>query len=309
MRYRSWLLVPGDSERKLGKALATGADVVVVDLDAGIAPEARGMARTMAGEWLRAHRRQVLEAAPMARWVRISPLDSRQWRADLEAVMPGAPEGIILPGAEGPQTLRDLAAELYEFEMANQIATNTTRIPPIAGTTARSALTIAAYIDAGSPRFAGLSWSADGLADAINATRQREPRGGWSDPFRFVRAQALLVAHACAVMAIEALHHDAADLKGLKLAARAARADGFTGMFAEHPAQVAEINAAFTPSEAELEQARQIVAAFEAGGESEAAGFDRRRVDLPQLKLARQILGASEPRPAELTPMRVMRPA
>lgn len=309
MRYRSWLVVPGDSERKLGKALATGADVVVVDLDSSVAQSAKLAAREMAAEWLMAHRRQVLEQAPMARWVRINGLDTRLWREDLVAVLRGAPEGIILPRCTGPETVRELAAELYELEESNQIVAGSTKIVAIAGETARSAMTIPAYADIAHPRLAGLAWSSDSLARAINATRKREPRGGWSEPFRFVRAQTLFAAHASGVMAIEALHDDPEDLKGLKLAAKAARADGFTGMVACHPAQIADINAAFTPSEAELDEARRIVSAFEQGGDADPMPLDRRRVDLPQLKVAKQMLGTSGARSSELTPMRVLRSA
>lgn len=309
MRYRSWLVVPGDSERKLGKALALGADVVVVDLDSSVAPDAKLQAREMAAEWLKAHRRQVLEQAPMARWVRINPLGTRLWRDDLVAVLRGAPEGIILSRSAGPETVRDLAAELYELEQSNQITPGSTRIIALAGDTPRAALSIPAYCETAQPRLAGLGWSTDALGRAINATRNREPRGGWTEPFRFVRAQTLLAAHACGIMAVEAMHDDVADLKGLKLAAKAARADGFTGMFACHPAQIAEINAAFTPSEAEIDEARRIVSAFEGGSEADATPIDRRRIDMPQLKMAKQILGTAEPRSGDLTPMRILRPA
>lgn len=309
MRYRSWLIVPGDSEKKLGKAMAMGADVVVVDLDATVPHEAKPLARALAAEWLFAHRRQVLEQAPMARWVRINSFDSRLWREDLAVVMRGGPEGIILPSAQGPESLREVAAELYELEQANQLAPGSTKILPVAGETPRAALAIGAYADAAIPRLAGLTWSAAGLAAAIAATRQREARGTWSEPFRFVRAQALLVAHACGVMPIEAVHGDVEDLKGLKLAAKAARADGFAGMFACHPAQVAEINAAFTPSEAELAEARRIVAAVENESASDMSPLDRRRIDQPRLKLAKQILGNGEQRSAGSAPLRMMRSA
>ncbi|MEO6718390.1 MAG: CoA ester lyase [Novosphingobium sp.] len=308
MRYRSWLYVPGDSERKLGKALATGSDVVVVDLDAAAPGDGKQAARANAAEWLAAHRHHVLEQAPISRWVRINSLDSRLWRDDLVAVLPGAPEGIILPRAVGPDALRQIAAELYELEQANRLVAGSTKLIPVVGETARAALTIAAYADAAMPRLGGLAWGAEGLAEALSATRQYEQKAGWSEPFRFVRAQTLLTAHACGVMALEAMHADAADIKGLKLAARAARADGFTGMIANHPAQVAEINAAFTPSDSDLEQARQIVASFEDSADEAVPQVDRRRIDTPQLKFAKQILGSGpEPRSAELTPMRMFR--
>ena len=309
MRYRSWLYVPGDSERKLGKALATGADVVVVDLDASVPSDAKPAARAMTAEWLQAHRHQVVEQAPMARWVRISPLDSRMWRDDLVAVMPGAPEGIILPRSLGPESIRDLAAEIYELEQANQLVAGSTRIMPLAGETARSALTITAYGDAAMPRLAGLAWSPTGLGHALSATRHREPKGSWTDVFRFIRAQTLLTAHACGIMALETMQGDAADSKAIKADARAAHTDGFTGMLASHPAQIEEINAAFTPSESELTLARKIVTAFDGGEDGEVTPIDRRRVEMPQLKLAKQMLGSGEPRSVDLTPMRVLRPA
>ena len=309
MRYRSWLIVPGDSERKLGKALATGADVVVVDLDATVPIDGKQAARALTASWLKAHRHQVLEQSPMARWVRINSLDSREWREDLIAILPGAPEGIILPRAAGPETVRELAAELYELEQNNHLVAGSIKILPQTGETARSALTIASYAEASMPRLAGLGWCTDSLGTALGATRSQEAKGTWTEPFRFVRAQSLLAAHACGVMALEAAHGDADDLKGLKLAAKAARADGFTGMFASHPAQIADINAAFTPSEAELEEARKIVNSFDGGIDGEATPIDRRRVDMPHLKHAKQLLGASEPRNSDLTPMRVLRPA
>ncbi len=309
MRYRSWLLVPGDNEKKLGKAMAMGADVVVVDLDETVPADAKSAARALAGEWLSAHRRQVLEQAPMARWVRINPLNSRMWREDLVAVMRGAPEGIILPGSQGPEALRQLAAELYELEQVNQLTPGSTRILPQAGDTPRAALGISAYADIAIPRLAGLTWDPAGLGTAIDATRHHEVRGGWTEPFRFVRAQVLLVAHACGVMPIETMHDDVDDIKGLKLAAKSARADGFTGMFASHPAQIAEINAAFTPSEAELDAARRIVAAVDGGMEADMSPIDRRRIDQPQLKFAKQILGTGDPRGNGVPPLRIMRPA
>jgi citrate lyase subunit beta / citryl-CoA lyase len=309
MRYRSWLIVPGDSERKLGRALATGADVVVVDLDATVPFDNKQAARSLAADWLKMHRHHVLEQSPVARWVRINALDSRQWREDLIAILPGAPEGIILPRAAGPETVRELAAELYELEQNNQLPAGSIKILPLAGETARSALTIASYAEAAMPRLAGLGWGPDSLGIALGATRSREARGSWTEAFRFVRAQTLLAAHACGGMALEALHDDAEDVKGLKLASKAARADGFTGMFANHPAQIAEINAAFTPSEAEFEAAREIVNAFESAGDGESSPIDRRRVDMPKLKHARQLLGFGEARNGDLSPMRVLRPA
>jgi citrate lyase subunit beta/citryl-CoA lyase len=322
MQYRSWLYVPGDSERKLGKALATGADVVVVDLEAAVPADRKLAARAIGSEWLVAHRHQVLEQTRISRWVRINSLDSGLWRDDLVAVLPGAPDGIILPKAVGTEAVRQLAAELYELEQIHRLVAGSTKILPVVGETARAALTIASYAEAAMPRLAGLAWGTESLTAAINATRLYDQKGGWSDPFRFVRAQTLLTAHACGIMALEAMHSDGDDIKGLKAAVRAARADGFTGMVANHPAQIAEINAAFTASESELEQTRQIIAGYEHSIGDEETPSNRPGIDLPQQPIAKsmmgkpnqatpllasQNLGRGNSRNAELTPMRVLR--
>lgn len=308
MPYRSWLLVPGDSEKKLGRAASTGADVIVVDLADSVPFEAKAKARALAAGWLQAHRHQVLERRT-ARWVRINALSSRLWRDDLVAVLPSAPEGVILPLAESPETVRQLAAEIYELEQSSHIAAGSTRIVPLVAQSPEAVLAIGSYPGAALPRLAGLAWSAQELMHSLGATRTRDGRGSWTDTFRHARAQMLLAAHASGVMAIETLHPNYSDLKGLKLAAKEARADGFTGMFAIHPAQVTEINAAFALSEEELEEARRVIAAYEAEELSGDLAVQRRTVGGRQIMLARRALGLDEPRDQEAVRMPTLRPA
>ena len=294
MAMRSWLFVPGDSENKLAKAVATGADVVVVDLEDSVSNANKGLAREQARTWLTLHRQQVLQDRKLGRWVRINPLDSRDWREDLVAVLPGAPDGIMLPKAAGPESVQQLGAELYELEGRSGVQAGSTRILPLVSETAASALTIAQYADASLPRLAGLTWGAEDLAAALGATRKRDAGGAWSDAFRYARAQTLLTAHARGVPAIDAVHADYADLTGLKAAAEAARADGFSGMLAIHPAQIETINQAFSPSEAELTAARAIVAAFRDNPDTGALQIDRKMIDRAHLKLAQRVLGIEE---------------
>ncbi len=294
MQHRSWLFVPGDSERKLGKAATTGADVILVDLEDSVTQDAKPAAREMARQWLGAHRQQIIEQRTIGRWVRINALDTGQWRDDLVSVMAGAPDGIMLPKASGPEAVRMLAAEIYELEQRSQIPPGTTKILPLVSETAAAALTIPSWVAEPHQRLAGLTWGAEDLSAALGATRKQEGRSGWTDTFRFVRAQTLLAAHACDVLAIDTLHADFSDLKGLKAAATAARADGFHGMLAIHPGQVETINAAFSPSEEDLAEARAIVAAFAANPGAGALQLDGRMIDQPHLKLARRLIGAQQ---------------
>lgn len=293
MPPRSWLFVPGDSEKKLGKAMSTGAHAVIIDLEDAVALSAKPQARGMARDWLSVHRHQVIESRPMARWVRINAFDTGLWRDDLAIVMAGAPDGVMLPKCEGPEQIRQLSAEIYELEQHNRIAVGTTRILPLVSETARSALTITAYLDEAMPRLAGLTWGAEDLSAVLGASRKRDASGAWTDAFRFIRAQCLLTAHAKSVWAIDTLHDDFKDEDGTRRAAESARADGFTGMLAIHPAQVPIINAAFAPTEAELAEAQAIVALFASNPGAGTLQYNGRMIDQPHVKMARQLLGIS----------------
>lgn len=294
MALRSWLFVPGDSEKKLSKAAATGADVIILDLEDSVAPANKAQARDLVVAWLGTHRAQVTGGKRQGRWVRINALDSRLWRDDLIAVLRGAPDGIMLPKAMGPESVVQLAAELYELEGRSGVQAGSTKILPLVSETAAAAVSIPSYVAASLPRLAGLTWGAEDLSAAIGATRKRDKLGEWTDAFRFARSQTLLTAHAKGVFAIDTLHADFADDKGLKRAAENARADGFSGMLAIHPAQIPIINAAFTPSEEELAEARAIVAAFQSNPDAGALQIDRRMIDRPHLKLAQRVLGIEE---------------
>ncbi len=291
MTARSWLFIPGDSEKKQAKALGTGADALILDLEDSVTLPNKAAARGMVCAWLQANRAAAHAGEGPMLWVRINALDTPLWRDDLAAVLPGAPDGIMLPKSAGPDAVQQLAAELYELEQKNGIAPGTTRILPLVSETAAATITIPVYASASLPRLAGLTWGAEDLSAAIGATRKRDSAGKWTDAFRFARTQTLLTAHAKGVDAIDTLHADFADLDGLRQAAEEARADGFAGMLAIHPAQVPVINAAFSPSEDELAEARAVVAAFAANPDAGALQINGRMIDRPHVRLAERVLG------------------
>ncbi len=309
MIYRSWLLVAGDDEQQLGASLETGADVIVVDLGSNIDQAVRPQARQIAAEWLHIHRHQIVEQRRLGRWVRINSLDSRLWRDDLLAVMPGAPDGIVLPRSAGPEAVQQLGAEIYELEQRNQIPAGSTRIIPSAGETPLSAMTIGTYLQSPHQRLAGMSWDDAGLSSTLGATNRRDVNGGWPEAMRFVRAQILLAAHACGMLAIDTAYGDLANEKGLTKAAQLANEDGFSGMLALHPDQVPVINEAFTPDEAALQDARDIVSSFEGSPGEPTLQYDRRTIDQPHLKLARRRLGLEDGQPGETQRSPILRSA
>jgi len=287
MAMRSWLFVPGDSQAKLDKAPGCGADVVIVDLEDAVALPAKQTARMLAEAFLGRHAQS---GGDFDRWVRINPLDGPLWREDLAAVMPGRPDGIMVPKAAGPEQLQALAGELQVQEPRNGIAVGATRILPLVSETPAAALGIASYAAAALPRLGGLTWGAEDLSAAIGASRKRDERGLWTDTFRYVRAQVLLAAHARGVLAIDTLHAEFRDLEGLRRIAANSYADGFSGMLAIHPSQVPVINEAFTPGEDEIAQAHAIVNAFSANPAAGALQLDGRMIDQPHLEQARRLL-------------------
>jgi len=287
----SWLIARADDDGVLGVAATANAHVVVIDCGFAAGPQAKDAARMRARDWLASHRQQVLAQHRFARWARISPIHDPDWRIDLETVMQAGPDGLMLPECSDPGQLQQLAAEIYEVEQRNGIAHGATRIVPQVGSRASDALSIKAFADETHPRLAGLTWDSRALAHSLGARRTRDTQGEFTDAMRHVRASVLLTAHARGVMAIDSAHAVGKDLAGAGAAAKAARADGFTGMAARHPAQVASINAAFQPTAEELSEAESILALFASNPSADALPHKGRRIGPPEISRAKLLLG------------------
>lgn len=272
-RLRSLLFVPGDRPERMEKALGLGADALILDLEDAVAPSARPAARDAVAAFLARPR-----AVPL--WVRVNPLDGALIDDDLAAIRGLAPDGVVLPKAESGASVAALAARLE----------GDTRILAIATETPAAMFGLGSYAGA-NERLAGLTWGAEDLPAALGAATAREADGSYTAPYQLARSLTLFGAHAAGVAAIETVYPDFRDLDGLAAYAARGRRDGFTGMMAIHPAQVPVINAAFTPSDAELEQAQAVVDLFAANSEAGALSLDGRMVDAPHLKAARRVLG------------------
>jgi citrate lyase subunit beta/citryl-CoA lyase len=285
---RSWLFVPGDSDRKLAKAHGTGAHALIIDLEDAVAADRKPVGRALTGEWLNG---QSATAGQTPLWVRINAVETGLWHEDLAAVVGPALCGIMVPKAAGPDQIAQISAALDTLEQARGLAPGHTRIVALVSETARAAATIPAYVHTPLARLAGLTWGAEDLGAELGVRRKRDARGRWTDAFRMVRAQTLLVAHAIGAWPIDTLHADFRDEAGLATVAAEAAADGFAGMLAIHPAQVPIINAAFAPDEAALAAARAIVAAFAANPGAGTLQIDGSMIDQPHLRAARALLG------------------
>ena len=280
---RSWLFAPGDSERKLEKATASPADIVIFDLEDAVAEQAKPAARAMVSEFLQAH------AAERSRlWVRINPLQKSHALSDLAAVMPARPGGIMLPKARGRADVEVLDHYLSALEVAAGSERGATEVIVLVTETAEGMFTTGDY--AGAPRTVAMTWGAEDLADAIGASENKNPDGSYGFTYELARSLCLLGAAAAGVAAIETIHGDFRDEAGLRRRAEQVRRAGFRGMLAIHPAQVDVINAAFTPSAEELAAAREIVALFEAHPGAGTIGHKGAMLDRPHLARARALL-------------------
>ncbi len=280
---RSWLFAPGDSERKMEKAVGGAADIVIFDLEDAVAEAEKAKARSQISAFL--------AAQPPDRcrlWVRINPLQGAHALADLAAVVPGCPGGIMLPKARGRADVDRLDHYLSALEVAAGTERGATKIITLVTETAESMFTTGTY--AGAPRLAALTWGAEDLADAVGAIDNRDADGSYAFTYEMARSFCLLGAASAGVAAIETIQGDFRDEAGLRRRALQARRGGFRGMLAIHPAQVDVINEAFTPSAEELKEAQEIIDLFAANPAAGTVGHKGAMLDRPHLARAQTLL-------------------
>ncbi|WP_183900878.1 HpcH/HpaI aldolase/citrate lyase family protein [Rhizobium metallidurans] len=287
MRLRSLLFVPGDRPDRMEKALGSSADALILDLEDSVTLQAKPAARMAVASFLRSAERKA------RLFVRINALDSGLVEEDLRAVLDAGPNGLVLPKAEGSISVAALAAMAPDMP-----------ILPIATETPAAIFQLGSYA-AVRQSLLGLTWGAEDLPAAIGATSARNEDGSYTQPYELARSLTLFAGHAAGVAVIETVYPEFRDLEGLRSYARRGRRDGFTGMMAIHPSQVPIINDAFTPTEAEIANARATIAAFEAEPGRGAFQLDGRMIDAPHLRQARRIvdaLRAGEPQQDEQPP-------
>ena len=283
---RSLLFVPADGGSKLDKAMSSGADAVIVDLEDSIATERKADARRRAADFLKA----AVELAPRPRLlVRVNGLATGLTDADLDAVVPAHPDAVMLPKAEGGASVVHADAKLSAREAIAGLPDGCIKIVAIATETA-AALFLAGSYHGASGRLTGLTWGAEDLSAELGAETNRDAQGRFLDPYRLARALCLAGAAAARVQAIDTVAADFRNLERLRRETEEARRDGFTAKLAIHPAQVPVINEVFTPTAAAIAEARAVVAAFERSPGKGAVGIDGTMYDRPHLERARQLL-------------------
>lgn len=280
---RSWLFAPGDSARKMEKATAGTADIVLLDLEDAVAEGEKPKARSMVSAFLTANAQQRQRL-----WVRINPIQGPHGLADLVAIVGSRPGGIMLPKSRGRADAELLDHYLTALEAAAGTECGTTQVIVLVTETADAMFTTGSY--AGAPRVVALTWGAEDLADAIGASTNRNEDGSYGFTYQLARSLCLVGAAAAGVSAIETIQGDFRDEAGLRKRATEVRRAGFRGMLAIHPAQVDVINEAFTPSAEELASAQEIVDLFAVNPGAGAIGHKGAMLDRPHLARAQALL-------------------
>ncbi len=285
MILRSLLFVPGDSERKLGKGEASGADALILDLEDSVAPDRTAIARDLVRSYLDARPDRTRQQL----WVRVNPLGTDKALPDLAAIVGGAPDGIVLPKPDSAADVVLLGHYLTALEVREGLVPGGIRIIPVATETARAVFALGSYAGS-SARLSGITWGAEDLAAALGASTNQAPTGGYAFTFELARSLCLTGAVAAEVQPIDTLFVNFRDPAGLAEDSKRSRQLGFTGRLAIHPDQVAAINAAYSPDAAEIAFAQKVVDAFAASPGVGVIGIDGKMLDMPHLKQANRIL-------------------
>jgi citrate lyase subunit beta/citryl-CoA lyase len=283
---RSFLFVPADGGKKLDKAMASGADALIVDLEDSIAPERKAQARPLAAAFLK---ETIGQASRPHLIVRVNSIATGLIDDDLDAVIPARPDAILLPKAEGGAAVTHADAKIATREAIAGLDDGCVKIIALATETAQ-ALFLAGTYRGSSARLTGLTWGAEDLSAELGAEANRDADGHFLDPYRLARVLCLAGAANAQIPAIDTVYVDFRNDAGLRRECEDARRDGFSAKMAIHPAQVAIINDAFTPKPEAIARAKAIVAAFAAAPGAGTIGIGGVMYDRPHLARAKQLL-------------------
>jgi citrate lyase subunit beta/citryl-CoA lyase len=275
----SYLFVPANRPERYAKALGSGADAVIVDLEDAVGPELKTQARDALHDWLQAQ-----AVAPRNLWIRINAADTG-WHADDLRCFADAPiGGIMLPKADAVEVIRDIA----------QAFTHGQRVLPLI----ESARGVARMRElAAAPGVARLAFGAIDLQVDLDMQCDAQE----SELLHF-RLEMVLASRLAGIEPPVDGVTTAFDDPGLvEQAARRARRLGFGAKLCIHPRQVAAVNRAFLPSADELAWARAVMAAVEAG-DGGAISLDGKMIDKPVILQAQRMLQQHAAHPADGRP-------
>jgi citrate lyase subunit beta / citryl-CoA lyase len=283
-KARSWMFMPGNKQRFLDKAPSLGMDVVIFDLEDGVPVAEKEAARKNISACLAAGK------VTAGRYVRVNEVGSKWFRADLNSVLMFGLDGLCLPKVEDASTIVGVARRLQEWEQEAGLAEGSIRL--VAAIESARGLQNASAIASASSRLEGLLLGSEDLALDLGLPPHRVAE---ASELLYARSALVVAARSAGLRALDGVYPDYADIDGLIRDAVQARRLGFSGKSLFHPGQIEDINRIFTPSPAEVEQARTIVDAFETAEQrgDGAVAVGGQLIDLPIVLRARMLLETS----------------
>ncbi len=281
--------VPGANEKMLTKSMATAADALVLDLEDAVTPENKDQARAVVAGWL-----ADVDFGAQESMVRINPVDTPWFRADLEATMVNPPDSYLVPKVHGPDEVRLIDRIVSDLEAQHGHEPGSVKLV-VLGTETPAGFQNIAQIPC-VPRVDGLTWGAEDLSAALGARRNRGPDGRYLPLFEHARTACMVSAAAAGVQAIDTVFVDVTDPEGLRQDCLDGAWVGFTGKISIHPSQIDVINEVFTPSAEDVARARALLdelAIQQAQGKM-AFRFEGQMVDVPHFTQARRILAVAD---------------
>ncbi len=280
---RSWMFVPGHRQRMIDKALGLNTDVIMLDIEDGVAAGEKDTARKLIADALG---RERLPSSP-TRFVRINAIGHARMDADLEAVIRPGLDGLALPKVERPEEVLKVVAILKEREPKLKIERGSVKL--LIAIESPKGLLDAPAIAACSPRVVGLMFGAEDFGRELGLPTSRE---GEARDMLYARSALVVAAASAHVQAVDGVWVDLKDSEGLWGFARQSRRLGFSGMSLIHPSQIDPINSVFSPTSEEVDYAEQVVKAYEeavARGDG-AVSFGGQLIDRPIVERARHTL-------------------
>lgn len=281
--------VPGANEKMLDKSLATAADCLILDLEDAVTPDNKDSARTTVAGWLRD-----VEFGRQERVVRINPIGSPWCLADLEETMVHPPDAYLVPKVNDAAEVQQLDDIISGHETTHGHTPGSVKLLVLGTETPMGLLNIRDL--AANDRVDALTWGAEDLSAAIGARANRTADGAYLPLFEYARIMCVLGASAWDKQPLDTVFVDFNDPEGLRAECRASAVMGYTGKITIHPNQIDIVNEAFTPTDDEVSEARELLALFV---ENEAKGlmafsFKGQMVDVPHLTQARKIVELAE---------------
>ena len=289
MNLRSFLFVPGDSQRKLSKAASTQADALILDLEDSVEASQSDPARGLVTDYLLAHPKAQRQQQV---WVRVKPAQDPEMLRDLVAAMRGEPDGIFLPKVRNAEDLSTVSHYMTALEASSDLTPGSTFLAPILAEHPQSLLDISSFrtLDA---RVAAMSWGPIDLMAALGASTNRDSDGEFETLYAYARGVCVVAARNGNVLPVDTISGDYRDADALRRDCIASKKLGFRAKMAIHPDQVDIINTAFAPSDDEIDLAMKVIKAFEQSG-SGVVGLHGVMLDKPHLKQAQELLSRAK---------------